>query len=346
MTAKKFSFFIIILLFSQFLFAQAAIPENYVSILDQAKLMNAEFYYDPFSKACSLEKNGNIISFRVGDEIMVMNYSVFKIIEKPVFNAGIIYVPANLMQEAQILFAQNNSDRTFKVSTILIDPGHGGKDPGTIGSIVKNGKKQNIYEKDIVLDVAKDLNAMLKAKYPDKKILMTRSTDVFLTLDQRVEIANSVKLEENEAIIYISIHANSAFNKTASGYEVWYLSPGYRRNILKEKDADAELLPILNSMLEEEYTTESILIAKFIHDGMALQIGKMSKSRGIKAEEWFVCRNANMPSVLVEVGFVSNEKEAELLADKDYLHKLTLGIYNGICSFVMHFEQSKGFTGL
>lgn len=96
--------------------------------------------------------------------------------------------------------------------------------------------------------------------------------------------------------------------------------------------------------MEEEYTTESILIAKFIMDGIAAQVGNLSSARGIKAEEWFVVKNSNMPAVLIEVGFLSNEKEALLLADNSYLQKMSLGIYNGLSAFVTHFERSRGFT--
>ena len=96
--------------------------------------------------------------------------------------------------------------------------------------------------------------------------------------------------------------------------------------------------------MEEEYTAESILIAKFIMDGLSSQIGSVSKARGIKAEEWFVVKNSNMPSVLIEVGFLTNEKEALNLNDKSYLQKTSLGIYNGVSAFITHFERSRGFT--
>ena len=99
-------------------------------------------------------------------------------------------------------------------------------------------------------------------------------------------------------------------------------------------------------MLEEEYTTESIMIAKFIMDGLAGQIGKESSARGIRAEEWFVVKNSNMPAVLIELGFISNEKEALLLNDDKYLKKATLGIYNGLSAFITHFERSQGFTSI
>ena len=87
------------------------------------------------------------------------------------------------------------------------------------------------------------------------------------------------------------------------------------------------------------------MIAKFIMDGMQAQVGNLSSARGIKAEEWFVVRNSNMPAVLVELGFLTNQKEGLLLKDESYLQKLSLGIYNGLSAFVTHFERSRGFTG-
>ncbi len=190
------------------------------------------------------------------------------------------------------------------------------------------------------------LYSRLKNAYPDKNIQLSRSTDIFLSLSQRTEIANAIKLKDNEAILYVSVHVNSSLDKKASGFEVWYLSPGYRRNVLdKGSIEDKELYTVMNSMMEEEYTTESILIAKFIMDGMQAQVGNQSLARGIKAEEWFVVRNSNMPAVLIELGFLSNQKEGLLLKDDSYLQKLSLGIYNGLSAFVTHFERSRGFTG-
>ena len=97
--------------------------------------------------------------------------------------------------------------------------------------------------------------------------------------------------------------------------------------------------------MEEEFTTESILMAQNIHDGMKAQIGDKSVSRGLREEEWYVVRNSRMPSVLIETGFLSNPDEGALLSDDAYLQKLAFGIYNGLQAFVTHFERSRGFTG-
>ncbi|MFA6505392.1 MAG: N-acetylmuramoyl-L-alanine amidase, partial [Treponemataceae bacterium] len=102
----------------------------------------------------------------------------------------------------------------------------------------------------------------------------------------------------------------------------------------------------LNTMMEEEYTTESIMIARSIMDEIARIVGKKSPARGIKAEEWFVVRNARMPSVLVEIGFITNSEDAALLASDAYLRKLSEAIYIGVKDFITKFERTGGFTAV
>ncbi len=312
--------------------------------MDTAKKEGITLYWDSLSETGMLEKNGHQITFRKDESIVMLDNVRFELTDAPELKNNKIYVSKKFMNDADQMFKENNSTM-FKVGAILVDAGHGGKDPGALKTYKINGKNVTIQEKDVNLKVAKLLGERLKTAYPDKQIVLTRNKDVFLTLQERTEIANNVKVKEDEAVLFISIHVNSSLNKTSSGYEVWYLSPGYRRTVLdKSSTDDKSLFPILNSMLEEEYTTESIMIAKFIMDGLQSQIGNESKARGIKAEEWFVVKNSNMPSVLIELGFVSNEKEALLLNNDTYLKKAALGIYNGIAAFITHFERSKGFT--
>ena len=317
---------------------------NDISLMDKAKQEGITLYWDSLSETGMLEKNGHQITFRKDEGVVMLDNVRFEVTDAPEIKNNKIYVSQKFMSDADLLFKENNSTM-FKVGAILIDAGHGGKDPGALKTYKINGKNVTIQEKDINLKVAKLLGERLKTAYPDKQIILTRDKDVFLTLQERTEIANNVKVKENEALLFISVHVNSSLNKSSSGYEVWYLSPGYRRTVLdKSSTDDTSLFPILNSMLEEEYTTESIMIAKFIMDGLQSQIGDQSKARGIKAEEWFVVKNSNMPSVLIELGFVSNEQEALLLNNDTYLKKSALGIYNGIAAFITHFERSKGFT--
>jgi len=182
----------------------------------------------------------------------------------------------------------------------------------------------------------------LRIRYPDRTILLTRTDDSYPSLEQRVDIANTIKLGETEAIIYVSIHANASFNKNTRGFEVWYLNPDYRRTVVDEqtaKEKGQDIAPIINTMLEEEFTTESIILAQKVYQRMGKMIGGESPGRGIKAEEWFVVRNAKMPSILIEVGFVTNRNEALLLTQAGYLRRIADAIYNGVCDFIEHFEQ-------
>ena len=317
-----------------------------VSLLKTAKEMGITVFWDSLSESGLLEKNGHQMTFRKNDGIILLDNLRVMMTDPPVIKNNELYVTDRFIEDATAFFTEEDDEDLFKVGAILIDAGHGGKDPGALKTYDVGGKKVTIQEKDINLKVAKMLYERLKTAYPEKQIILTRSTDVFLSLSERTDIANAVKVPDNDAILFISIHVNSSLNKSSSGYEFLYLSPGYRRNVLYKTavDDDKSLFPILNSMMEEEYTTESIMIAKFIMDGLQAQIGNQSKPRGIKAEEWFVVKNANMPSVLIELGFVSNQEEAMLLNSDTYLKKATLGIYNGISAFITHFERSKGFT--
>ncbi len=342
MKAKKISLLFILSFICNFIFAI-----NDIALLEKSKTNGMSLYWDSLSECGILEKNGHQLSFRNGESLVLLDSVKMAITDAPELKNNQLYVSNKFLSDAEEFFNQK-SEVPFKVGAILIDAGHGGKDPGALKTYKINGKDVTIREKDINLKVAKMLYERLHAAYPQKQIILTRSTDVFLTLGERTDIANNVKVGENEAVLFISIHVNSSLNKSSSGYEVWYLSPGYRRTVLDKSavDNDNNLFTIMNSMLEEEYTTESIMIAKFIMDGLQAQIGKESTARGIRAEEWFVVKNSNMPAVLIELGFVSNQKEALLLNDEKYLKKATLGIYNGITAFVTHFERSQGFTSV
>ncbi len=341
---KKIKFFAFLFLIFNFSFIFAS---NDISLMDKGKNLGMTLYWDSLSESGMIEKNGHQLCFRAGEEIVLLDSIRMMITDAPEIKENQIYVSNKFINDSEDFFNQKSED-PFKVGAILIDAGHGGKDPGALKTYKVNGKNVTIKEKDINLKVAKMLYERLHAAYPQKQIILTRDKDVFLTLGERTDIANNVKVGENEAVLFISIHVNSSLNKSSSGYEVWYLSPGYRRTVLDKSaaDNDKNLFTIMNSMLEEEYTTESIMIAKFIMDGLQGQIGKESTARGIRAEEWFVVKNSNMPAVLIELGFVSNEKEALLLNDDKYLKKATLGIYNGISAFVTHFERSQGFTSV
>jgi len=220
------------------------------------------------------------------------------------------------------------------IKTIFLDPGHGGKDPGA--------HIKNLREKDINLKIGLLLLSDLKKIYPNLDIQISRTTDKYVSLSQRSELANkSILKDDNAHCIFISIHANSTeYNPNPLGFEVYYLDREYRRNVIElneNTNKNDDIQNILNSILEEDYSLDSIKLADSISKGMEKKIGNLSKNRGIKEKDFFVIRNSKMPAVLLEVGFMSNPKEARLLANNFYLKKISDGIVLGIKNFIDNF---------
>jgi N-acetylmuramoyl-L-alanine amidase len=261
---------------------------------------------------------------------------------------GMLYFPKETAEQIKTVFQSKEIPvRVFRVGAIVIDPGHGGKDSGASYSYTVNGKTVRIAEKDIVLNLGQMLITMLTKRFPDKVVMLTREKDEAVPLEERPAVANSIPLKEDEAVIYISLHANASLSRSAKGFEVWYLTSTYKRNLVNTASVESEyrdIVPIINSMQEEEFTRESILLAKTIMTEIESAVGAETENRGLKEGEWLVVRKAKMPSILIELGFVSNREEAVKLSDQTYLQKLSLAIYNGVSSFIEKYEQSKGFT--
>ncbi len=226
----------------------------------------------------------------------------------------------------------------IKINSIIIDPGHGGEDPGAIGH---SGTK----EKDIVLKTSLILYDRLKKIFPDKKIVLTRYNDVFISLDKRANIANYV-FNKYGTSLFVSIHTNASRSDNSYGFETWYLVEEYRRNIIKkgEISQDVDVESILNSMLNDEIYKESQDLAKKIQNYLEKEIGDVSKDRGIKEQTYFVIKKSIMPAVLVEIGFNTNKYEEIRLTKYSYLNKITNGILSGISEFIKGYEKTNGYT--
>ena len=317
-----------------------------VAVVDLLDDLEAELSWEPYRQIGSIHDSESRVTFAAGSDRAVVNHTQEKVI-------GSIYVKnGELMasERAEISIRAIFSAKTElisgpRISAIVLDPGHGGRDPGTNHSHVVEGKIYDLVEKQIVLQVSTILQGLLKRRFPGIDILMTRTDDRYLELEERVEIANSLELDDmEEAIIFVSVHANASLNPQSYGYEVWYLPPEYdRKDLVKAEGIEAvEIRGILNDMRDEEYTIESILLARSILDGMDGAVGDDSRNLGLKEESWFVVRNAKMPSVLVELGFVTNTEEAVRLSDPAYLRKLSIGLYNGVANFVDSFILKHG----
>jgi N-acetylmuramoyl-L-alanine amidase len=320
--------------------------------VEAMKQLDGELLWDPLFQSGIITSNNHSAVFQAGN---AGDSSLVLYDNKTLLNLPVPYTENGHLQfpEAFVAGLKSNIEESmrqdasrFHIAAIVIDPGHGGKDSGAIGNVKLNGKNTKVLEKDITLKVSSELFDRLQREFPGKQVIITRSGDTYPTLEERVAKAHSIPLKENEAVIFISIHANASFNKKASGYEVWYLSPDYRRNVIDppKTGGAVEVASIYNDMLEEQFTTESVLMAQSILQRFKEVFGGELPSRGIKAEEWFVVRKARMPSVLIELGFVSNEKDAALMTDSRGQTRFADAIFKGIVEFVERFEKSGGFT--
>ncbi|MBE0478038.1 N-acetylmuramoyl-L-alanine amidase [Candidatus Aerophobetes bacterium] len=218
---------------------------------------------------------------------------------------------------------------------IVIDAGHGGKDPGAIGP-------SGLREKDITLAIAKKLSELLKQN-SQFEVVLTRSSDEFISLDRRAEIANQARGE-----LFISIHANAGWDMRDRGVETFYNSQyaygeGAKDVAIRENAAfGANDLPfsvqnIIWDLIQNQYRQESKELAQIVQEKLAKITG--APDRGVKSAPFYVLRGASMPAVLVEVGFISNPLEEKKLKETEYQKIITTGIHKGIVSHVNSFNK-------
>ncbi|MDA3950504.1 MAG: N-acetylmuramoyl-L-alanine amidase [Spirochaeta sp.] len=301
----------------------------------------ARLEWDPYREQGALVRGDTIVTFSVGSEIAVVDLNLIEEISPPARRDGSLVFSRDFLSFALGLFPPREQMR--RIAAIYIDPGHGGKDPGAVGSGPGGSADDRLEEKDVVLDVGLRLRDLLAERYPDREIVMSRDSDRYLTLEERTTIANAIETGPTETVVFLSLHANASLNRAARGFEVWFLPPEFRRRDLVNAEeagvSDPDLLSILNTMREEEITIESILLARNVLAGIEARVGDRSPNRGLREESWYVVRNAKMPSVLVEVGFVTNAEEAANLRNTAYLQEITEGIYTGVNNFVRSYEE-------
>ena len=218
------------------------------------------------------------------------------------------------------------------VKRVVIDAGHGGKDPGAIGPT-------GLREKDVVLKIAKRVAARLE-KDLGCQVILTRKRDSFLPLTQRTAIANARKAD-----IFVSIHANASPSRRVSGIETYFLNftldeeamrVAARENATSTKRI-GDLKNILNDIMKNAKVDESSRLAGYVQREVVRNLRKNYrnvKNKGVKQAPFFVLIGARMPSVLVEVSFISNRKEERRLKSDRYLDRVAEGIVNGIKSYV------------
>lgn len=221
----------------------------------------------------------------------------------------------------------------LKISRIVIDPGHGGRDTGTIGP-------HGLMEKDLCLDVALRLGTLIEEKLPGAQVVYTRKDDTYVSLEERTAIANQA-----HADLFISIHANSSNDPQARGIETYYLNfatstesmeVATRENATSEESLH-NLQDLIQKIARNEKIEESKELAGDIQDTLSQRLQLVShreRNRGVKKAPFVVLIGANMPSVLSEISFVSNPNDERLLRKPDQRQRIADGLYRGISAYL------------
>ena len=220
----------------------------------------------------------------------------------------------------------------LKIGKIVIDPGHGGHDTGTIGP-------EGLEEKDLVLDVGRRLGKLLETRL-GSEVVYTRKDDTFIPLETRTAIANQARAD-----LFVSIHANSSRDPEARGVETYYLnftsSPealevAARENAVSEKSI-YELQDLVKKITLKDKIEESREFAgdvqQSLHSGLAVKSPAI-RDRGVKKAPFIVLIGANMPSILAEISFVSNPTDEHRLATSEYRQRIAESLYRGIAKYV------------
>ncbi|HEX9902639.1 MAG TPA: N-acetylmuramoyl-L-alanine amidase [Acidobacteriota bacterium] len=218
------------------------------------------------------------------------------------------------------------------IRSIVIDPGHGGTDPGCLG---RNGEQ----EKDLVLDVCLRLQKLLAA-VKDLQVLLTRETDIFIPLENRTVTAN-----QNQADLFISVHANSSLNPKRTGIETFYLNfspdPAVMEIAARENATStntiSKMKTIVPKIFQNEKISESRDLAEKVQRSLILHLSRFYgdvQSLGAKGGPFWVLIGGDMPSVLVEISHLSNAQEAARLKDETYRQRIADGIYQGIMAYM------------
>jgi N-acetylmuramoyl-L-alanine amidase len=227
----------------------------------------------------------------------------------------------------------------LKITRVALDPGHGGNDHGTTGP-------DGTTEKDLVLDVALRLGTLIEQRL-GAQVFYTRKADVFVPLEERTALANN-----SRADLFLSIHANSSPARGISGAEVYYLNFNTSReavDVAARENASHgksifELRELIQKIALKDKLDESREFATLVQDALSTAWTKLdsaSRNRGVKKAPFVVLIGASMPSILAEIGFLSNKHDEALLAKSEQRQKLAEALFEGIERYAAGLGQTR-----
>jgi N-acetylmuramoyl-L-alanine amidase len=294
--------------------------------------------YDTFTRTVTLTRGAHKVNLKAGDSFVVVDGRLQQLGHPVDLYQGAIVVPYKFPEQILDPFVREayapapSGAPLFGIKKIVVDAGHGGNDPGAIG-------RSGLREKDINLDIAKRLSKLLKDE--GFEVVLTRSGDRFIELSRRVEIAN-----DSKADLFVSVHTNANRVRSLKGFEIYYVSPyasdskralsASKEGLLKFgpacfADPSPDLKAVLWDMIYTSSRAESIELARTI--SRTVDSDMDVKVLGVKSANFFVLKGARMPAVLVEIGFISNHNEEQLLKNTYYRQQIADAIHRGILGY-------------
>ena len=346
---------------------------SYVLLDEVISAFSIENNFDPVFQKGRLYYKSHYMVYKTGYSCVIID-NVLAGSEYPVIRwKGGVYLPLDIAEKliesfynkdvqrrkGKLVVVQDEAEQIKKpekytipqkkerIAFIILDPGHGGKDPGAIG-------KGGLKEKTITLQLSKKTESFLKKKLDHIYIKTTRNNDRFIELAERAEFANR-QLKKGVNGIFVSIHVNASISSRIKGFETYFLSQNPTNEearktaalennvIILEKDThggkkydDVDYIEAL--MMTTQIQKESSMLASSIQKSLGKNVREF-KSRGVHKADFFVLRGALMPAVLVEVGFITNRKEANLLKTDKYQNKIVEGVGEGIINFIKQYNK-------
>ena len=341
--------------------------KKYVLLVDVCDANGIDWEWDSVGRKICLTKNGLKAVFMLGSKYYYAGGSVKKLSAPVIIKDGYIYVPLRFARykvgrlfklskkyrishtdapssKRQDREAKRPAKKKYGIKKIVIDPGHGGKDPGAVG-------KSGLYEKTVVLDVSKRLKNELEEQGID--VVMTRDTDVFIRLGERARIAN-----RNKADLFVSVHANANRRSWINGFEVYCLSEkptddnaralaasenavlDYEEDSLARDSKMTEA--IIWDLCFDEHRKESIELAEILYQEVGRSV--YVRSDKVRGARFYVLKGTEMPAVLVELSYLSNRRDEENLKKASFKQKLAEGIASGIMRYKREYEKTNGFS--
>lgn len=323
--------------------------------LEQILALDSQFIldFDETDKTVQIKRGKTVIGYKVGYRYWVSERNKYKLTAPPLYKKGVHLIPKELAEEiltefnipVKYIFRKNkiNIEKDAQpeftrkqggLDFIVIDAGHGGKDPGAFGYFESR-------EKQITLKVARSLAKALESKLKDTKIYLTRNKDIFLSLERRSRLANS-RQKKGKFGIFISLHCNATLTPRTNGFEIYYLSqnPGNEKERALQirenlSGQDRKYVKILESrLLTARIQHESKTLARSINTTFLTTLRGKVKGRGVRKADFAVLRGSLMPAVLVEIGYITNRNDLKQMKSEDFAKSFNEGIAKAIENFL------------